>query len=176
MTRQCGDCQLCCKLLPVRPLAKPAGERCQHQKVGKGCTIYSTRPFVCRDWNCAWLSDPRTSELRRPDRSHYVVDGLLDFITIQSSDGQEQQLPCAQVWVDPAFKDAHRDPALRRYLAARNLPAIVRYNSKDGFVVLPPGLTSTGTWLEASSQFREQEHSLVEVATVLSKFADDQND
>jgi hypothetical protein len=28
MKRQCGECQLCCKLLPVPPLNKKAGERC----------------------------------------------------------------------------------------------------------------------------------------------------
>ena len=38
--RRCGDCQLCCKLLPVRELSKGASERCRHQRVGKGCTVY----------------------------------------------------------------------------------------------------------------------------------------
>ena len=38
--RQCGDCQLCCKLLPVKSLAKLAGDRCSHQKHHKGCDVY----------------------------------------------------------------------------------------------------------------------------------------
>jgi hypothetical protein len=37
MTRQCGDCQLCCKLLPVPPLQKAAGVACRFQKFHKGC-------------------------------------------------------------------------------------------------------------------------------------------
>ena len=76
MTRQCGDCQLCCKLLPVPPLEKKAGQRCQHQKFGKGCTVYHSRagmPMECSIWNCRWLVNDDADELSRPDRVHYVI-------------------------------------------------------------------------------------------------------
>jgi len=39
--RVCGSCSLCCKLLPIPPLNKPAGKRCDYQRHGKGCTIYA---------------------------------------------------------------------------------------------------------------------------------------
>jgi len=42
LMRQCGGCTLCCKLLPVPPLEKLAGQRCQHQRHGKGCAVYET--------------------------------------------------------------------------------------------------------------------------------------
>ena len=42
MTRQCGSCTLCCKLIPVEELHKAAGQRCQHVRAGKGCSINST--------------------------------------------------------------------------------------------------------------------------------------
>ena len=44
--RTCGNRQLCCRLLPVRELAKGANVRCQHQKFGVGCAVYHRRrPF-----------------------------------------------------------------------------------------------------------------------------------
>ena len=77
MKRQCGDCQLCCKLLPVPPLGKKANERCQHQKFGKGCAVCSTKralPPECALWNCRWIIPVTTPPMPRPDRSHYVID------------------------------------------------------------------------------------------------------
>jgi hypothetical protein len=58
MRRECGDCQLCCRLLQVPPLGKKAGQRCQYQKFGKGCAVYHTAkmPPECRLWNCRWIS------------------------------------------------------------------------------------------------------------------------
>ena len=41
MTRHCGGCTLCCKLIPVEELNKPAGARCKHVRTGKGCSIYA---------------------------------------------------------------------------------------------------------------------------------------
>lgn len=81
-SRACGDCQLCCKLVPVPELGKKASHRCKHQKFGVGCAIYRKRPFSCAMWNCRWLTDPETNELRRPDRSHYVIDAMPDFVTL----------------------------------------------------------------------------------------------
>src|SRR5262245_38646563 len=95
--RRCGECSLCCRLLPIRPadgaqinetlnkmmdagmikpgefkvtvedFHKPAGQRCPHQKHHKGCTIYERRPFGCRFWNCRWLINADTADLARPD-------------------------------------------------------------------------------------------------------------
>src|SRR5437660_3422800 len=117
--RQCGDCQLCCKLLPMKggdkpqfsetiaqlvelgimtaadaramepDFYKPAGKRCPHQRHGKGCAIYARRPFGCRFWNCRWLVNDDTAELSRPDRSHYVIDVSPDFVTLRHDDSGE---------------------------------------------------------------------------------------
>lgn len=83
MNRTCGDCQLCCKLLPVRAVGKGANERCRHQRFGKGCAIYHhpSFPVECRVWSCRWLVDPEAHGLSRPDRTHYVVDIMPDFLT-----------------------------------------------------------------------------------------------
>jgi hypothetical protein len=149
--RRCGSCQLCCKLLPVPvyPLNKPAGVRCKHSKVGAGCKIYANRPVACKTWSCRWLSDATTAGMPRPDRSHYVIDLEYDDVAITRNEGaRPERIKVLQVWVDPAYPNAHRDPALRRYIADLNMPAICRYNSKDAIVVMPPGITDTGEWLE----------------------------
>src|SRR5258708_5844522 len=54
-SRTCGECSLCCKLLPIDLLDKQANLWCQHCKPGNGCSIYNARPQVCRDYHCGWL-------------------------------------------------------------------------------------------------------------------------
>jgi uncharacterized protein len=54
-SRTCGACSLCCKLLPIAVLDKQANLWCRHCKPGNGCSIYRTRPQVCRDYQCGWL-------------------------------------------------------------------------------------------------------------------------
>lgn len=68
MKRICGDCQLCCKLMPVEEFDKPANCRCEHQRTGKGCAIYADRPMSCALWNCRWLVDTECAGLPRPER------------------------------------------------------------------------------------------------------------
>jgi hypothetical protein len=53
--RICGECGLCCKVVAVSELDKPAGQWCPHYAEHKGCTIYQTRPDPCRIFRCAWL-------------------------------------------------------------------------------------------------------------------------
>jgi len=56
-----------------------------------------------------------------------------------------------QVWVEPGHRDAHRDPKLRDYLAhmgeKHSVVAIIRYDNREGFVLVPPALNE-GEWLE----------------------------
>src|SRR3974390_97093 len=121
--RQCGECQLCCKLLPVASVEKPAGKACRFSKFHKGCTVYRTRamPMDCAVWNCRWLVNDDAAELSRPDRSHYVIDVMPDFVTVvDNATGEKTNVQVVQIWIDPDCPDAHRDPALRRWLERRN--------------------------------------------------------
>jgi hypothetical protein len=152
--RQCGDCQLCCKLLPVRSplLDKDSNTRCPHQKFGVGCAVYPTSkmPPECGFWNCRWLVGDDTQDLSRPDRSHYVIDIMPDYVDA-SADGITMPVEVVQIWVDPKYPDAHRDPALRAFLERRALEgkvALVRYNASDAFVLVPPQANNEGVWLE----------------------------
>lgn len=163
--RQCGACQLCCKLVPVRELGKGAGVRCQHQQAGHGCKIYhhQTMPMSCRLWTCRWLVADDTRDLARPDRSHYVVDVMPDFVVAQDGPGAEPiKVGAIQVWVDPDYRDAHRDPALRAYLERRaeeGIVAIIRYGASEGFTLVAPAMSGDGQWHELASGV-EQEHTV----------------
>jgi hypothetical protein len=153
--RQCGDCQLCCKLLPVRSLDKPAGRRCQHQRHGLGCMVYARLNAVsreCHEWNCRWLVDPDTAGLPRPDRCHYVIDMMPDYVFIAEAN---RSMPVVQIWVDPAFRNAHREPKLRAWLdrlaREHGVMAVVRWDSRAGLVLIPPSMNVTGEWAEKAT-------------------------
>jgi hypothetical protein len=174
MMRQCGDCQLCCKLLPVPPLGKKAGERCKHQKFGVGCKVYHKpgMPPECAIWNCRWLVSDDTADLSRPDRSHYVIDIMPDFITmVDNETGERRHIQVAQIWVDANFPDAHRDPALRRWMGRRareGIVALVRFNTKDAMTVVAPEMAEDGRWHEVTTNApSERTHTLGEVVQAL---------
>ena len=151
--RRCGGCTLCCKLLPVPTIAKLAGERCKHQRGGKGCAIYAARPMACRVWTCRWLSDKETEGMPRPDRCHYVIDAQEDVVRAKPHDGSPASVhPVLQIWIDPAFPDAYRAPELRRYMLAmaekHGLAALIRYDDVRCFSVWAPPLASDRQWHE----------------------------
>jgi hypothetical protein len=139
---------------PMREFNKPAGMRCPFEKHHKGCSQYKTRPMGCRIWSCRWLTGDDTRDLRRPDRSHYVIDMMPDFIQIDQHDNQEKiSIQVLQIWVDPDYPDAHRDPALRAYLerqADDKNPklALIRFNERDGLVLIPPSWSHDKQWHE----------------------------
>ncbi len=163
--RQCGECQLCCRLLPVRELEKVANERCKHQRFRKGCAIYAERPLPCALWSCVWLINNDAADLIRPDKSHYVIDMMPEFITLQWDDGSTQHVEVVQIWCDPRFPHAHRDPKLRAFLERRaqeGIIGLVRFGSKQALTLIAPGLNDKGVWIEHEGR-ASQEHSVAEI-------------
>lgn len=150
--KSCGSCTLCCRLLPVPEIKKSGGVCCSHQ-TATGCAIYANRPMSCRLWSCRWLIGDSLGE--RPDVTHYVVDSALDHVLFNG-----ESVTAVQVWVDPAYPDAHKAPALRDYLdkcgRMNAWVAIIRYNWRDGFVLVPPSM-SGDTWHELGGQVVERE-------------------
>ena len=96
--RECRDCTLCCKVMAIEQLSKPASSWCPHCKPGRGCQIYPERPGECRSFNCLWLLNERLDERWRPSRSKLVLE--------TSEDGIE-------VRCDPGFPDAWRKEPFR---------------------------------------------------------------
>jgi len=183
--RTCGECQLCCKLLPVHGdlrrngvdlpgnFHKPAGQRCPHQRFKKGCAVYGQplMPRACKLWSCQWLKNPQTRDMVRPDRSGYVIDTMPDFITLTDNDtGKVRNIPVVQVWCDPARPMAWRDPNLLAFLNARGsvgVAALIRYSSSDAFTLLPPSLCSDGKWHEIHGGTHVPERTPMEIARVV---------
>lgn len=164
MIRKCGDCQACCKQLPVVELEKKANCRCEHQKHGAGCKVYTTRPQSCRLWSCAWLIDDDEMYLSRPDHCGFIVDIMPDFITTRPKDGngESANIEVIQVWVDPQYPNAYRHMTLYRYLQRKRMAAIVRLDERNGVVLVPPELSDTGDWLELGTNSMERTHTAEE--------------
>jgi hypothetical protein len=131
-------------LLPVPELNKKALCRCDHQRL-HGCAIYDRRPLSCRVWSCGWHERaPGTDHLRRPDRSHIVIDIMLDTILAEG-----HPIRVVQLWCDPKFRDAWRAPEIMDFmqLAGRNnCASMVRYSSTEATIVFPPEMTG-GAWV-----------------------------
>jgi len=91
--RTCGDCTLCCKVMAIEELAKPASHWCLHCKPGRGCTVYADRPAECENFNCLWLVNDVLDERWKPNKSKLVLTTSEDGIEIRC---------------DPGFLDAWR--------------------------------------------------------------------
>jgi hypothetical protein len=156
--RRCGDCSLCCKLLPNVAFHKPANKPCAHQRHGKGCTIYAQRPEECQFWSCRWLASPaETPGMRRPDRAHYVIDALPDSIQLVNNEtGEPLEFEAMQIWVDPAFPKTQHAPELRAYMLKmaeeHGWPTLLRWSNQTGTAVFPPPLNADGEWHEQTSE------------------------
>lgn len=167
MKRRCGDCQLCCKLLPVKELAKLANQKCKYQKHGKGCTVYGKMemPQCCTLWNCRWLLEDRTDDLRRPDRSGYVIDVMPDFVTGRNElTGAEHNMPVIQVWADPSRPGAWRDDAafmayVERMALEDRMYTLVREGNGAATFIVAPCLNKDGTWFISQSMMQTKEHT-----------------
>lgn len=154
MNRKCGSCTLCCRVVPVPELDKGANQRCQYQR-HTGCAVYHRAPQFprsCGVWSCAWLiGEPATEGLRRPDRAGYVIDMMPDLVKMTDNDsGAVHELLVIQVWVDPARRDAWKEPGLLKYAeeAAREhrMGLLLRYSTSEAVAVLAPPLCADGQW------------------------------
>jgi hypothetical protein len=76
--RSCGNCTLCCKIVPIetKEFTKPVDKWCQHCVIGKGCGIYADRPPACRVWHCQWLVNDAFDDYWFPAKAKMVVQWL----------------------------------------------------------------------------------------------------
>jgi hypothetical protein len=147
MKRECGQCQLCCELVPVEEILKKAGHKCEHQKEGVGCSIYERRPMSCAFYFCGWLGMDAAKGLTRPDQSHYVIHPEPDYIKMTAGD-DAMDIKVMVIWCDPKFSNAHRDPKLRYILNKNKVIAKVCFDSIRSIVVIPPSLNPEKVWQE----------------------------
>lgn len=153
---------------------KPAGKPCPYQRHNKGCKVYAKRPFGCRVWNCQWLGNTDTAALARPDRSHYVIDISPDYVIAgDDQTGESYTLPVMQVWVDPGFRDAYKDPAFLAFLKKQIdsgvvMGAIIRWNEREDSMTL---FYANGKWIEKTAGYIEpRSHSAMEKLAALGPY------
>jgi len=81
--RTCGECTLCCKVMPILDPKVPSlgGQWCSQCKIGVGCQIYDDRPLECREYLCLWRQGILPDDCR-PDKCGAVfsirADGAFD--------------------------------------------------------------------------------------------------
>ena len=127
--RSCGACTLCCKILAVPEIGKPADRWCQHVVQGKGCAIHAERPRQCRSFDCLWLLEPALGPEWKPDKAKFVFSQY---------DGERLVAVC-----DPAAPNAWRGPAyypqFKRWAqeAAAGEKQVIVHCGRKTTVVLP---------------------------------------
>ena len=125
--RRCSDCSLCCKVLDIPEIPKPADQWCTHCKPGHGCTIYESRPLVCRGFACQWLVDGSFGDEWRPTKSKMVMrmvpyrGRLLLYVT-----------------VDPAYPGAWRRSPYYQHLKDRSTRITVQINLGRRRILVEP--------------------------------------
>src|SRR5437016_4259730 len=80
--RNCDRCTLCCKVMAVTELKKPADTWCEHCDRGKGCGTYVSRPQSCRDFQCLYLLLPDVPADWKPDLCHMVLVSELNGLRV----------------------------------------------------------------------------------------------
>jgi hypothetical protein len=64
---------MCCKILRIIVLEKPAGVWCTHFAKGRGCSIHADAPGECGRFQCYWSISDTLGEEWRPDRCKLVI-------------------------------------------------------------------------------------------------------
>jgi hypothetical protein len=127
--KPCGDCGMCCKILRINVLDKPAGLWCRHFRKGAGCSIHESSPVECQRFQCYWSISEALGDEWRPDRSKLLIWSNVEGRII--------------VDVDPAFPGAWRLQPFYGQLKAwsdrdRPLPLEVLVRVKDRMWVIFP--------------------------------------
>ncbi len=84
MSRTCGECTLCCTLVRVDEINKPAFTACP-SICATGCSRQTTKPASCTAYSCFWLMG-YGADTDRPDRIGAVgtpIQWLNTFEAIQ---------------------------------------------------------------------------------------------
>jgi len=159
--RQCGECSLCCRLIPVAEIGKKTGERCSFQRFGKGCTVHGPQqPRQCREWSCAWLLLPMLT-LPRPDRAGFIVDLSVDVVVFGADVFTGKKVDALQIWADPKRPDAWRAavPWIKEAIGEREAVAVIRFGAEGGITLVPPRLSDDGQWVEVDNRVMSPGHA-----------------
>jgi hypothetical protein len=126
--KACGSCTMCCSALEIDELKKPAGPACANCITTGGCAIYQSRPKVCRDFECLWLTERALPSNMRPDR--------IGAIMMEDDDTGEYRAVCA-----PARPHAWRNPRVFAHLVsvAKSGRTVVAKAGLNAWRIFPTG-------------------------------------
>jgi len=134
----CGNCKICCYVTAVPEIQKHFNTWCAHAIGSQGCRIYAMRPLSCCGFECYWLKEGLSKDLR-PD---------LCGVMIESIPGYNVRV----VYCDPSKPMAWQQPEFRKIIAdfaLSNHPVVVNVGRKGGnVIILPDGITEDQVWSE----------------------------
>ena len=149
--RDCGDCSLCCKVIHVESLRKPAGTWCQHCSKGSAtaCQIFRKpeRPYECGKFQCTWTKQYDWPEMMKPSKSRMVFEDIDSKILLVTCDpdmpsGWKESLP------------------IKRFLKKLALggKAVVIRAGKETHTLLPRGMTNEQVWDKLRAEYDRWQH------------------
>ena len=169
--RECGECMVCCEYMPISTagLVKPGETLCPHVIVNRGCSIYHTRPNVCRTWHCLWRRDAAMPDELRPDRSRMI------FVLVVHEEPrylfENAHISCIAM----KSKDDYRQPAvaaaIQRYVDDGELPVwlgfgggktLLHPDTEQADAILNPRTTRHPQLIEQGRQWREHYENMLE--------------
>jgi hypothetical protein len=144
----------------ARSLSRQASRKAMLSRAHRqGSSIYSKRHNDCRAWSCRWKATRRPAACRAPTAR--TIRSTVSTTTSPRTIPRQTnaKVGAYQVWVDPAFPDAHRAPELRAWVEKQNAKHgcvfVIRYSARAGFTLIPPTLSDGHGWLESTASTRE---------------------
>lgn len=149
-SRTCGSCTECCRVIAIATpeLVKPADTACVHCSVAAGCSIYASRPPVCRTFECAWLASPSAfDDDQRPDITGVIISNPQPPIPSRLFDCQV--LVAHECWPD-ATAAGSAGNILVRALASSGAIVFGALRGTRGLLVTAPSAELAQAALEAA--------------------------
>jgi len=89
---KCDGCTLCCMVLPVPWLDKPAGVWCEHCIIGVGCGLWNNGiPDECKTFVCAYNQLENASVELRPDNCKIIFEKVDDTMFLGTMHPQRNE-------------------------------------------------------------------------------------
>ncbi|RJX32062.1 MAG: hypothetical protein C4516_05340 [Oxalobacter sp.] len=138
--RQCGECMVCCEYMPIsaKGLIKPAQTLCPHVIVNRGCSIYETRPKVCRTWHCLWRRDASMPNEMRPDKSRMIFSLIVH--EDERSLFEQAHITCIAMASKSDYAIPMVSETIQRYIDEGALPVWLSYGGGKQLVYPDPEL------------------------------------
>lgn len=71
--KECGTCNLCCKVYDIPDLEKKSGHTCVNVRPEGGCGVWGLHPQICQEFKCLWLKHDDMNGTWRPDHAGFVL-------------------------------------------------------------------------------------------------------